>query len=72
MKRRLYLLFLTGLLTVVASLSIGQTPKEGKEKGMEEIREPAVAGTWYPGKSDVLSADVRRYLENAKQEKEKK
>jgi len=48
---------------------MGQTSKEGKERGMKEIREPAVAGTWYPGKSDVLSTDVRRYLENASQEK---
>ncbi|MFB3884699.1 MAG: AmmeMemoRadiSam system protein B [Thermodesulfobacteriota bacterium] len=36
---------------------------------MNEIREPAVAGSWYPGQPDVLSRDVRGYLENAKKEK---
>lgn len=68
MRRYFYLLFLTGFFAVVASLSTGQTLKEGKERAMKEIRDPAVAGTWYPGESDVLSADVRRYLENARQE----
>jgi AmmeMemoRadiSam system protein B/AmmeMemoRadiSam system protein A len=33
---------------------------------MKEIREPAVAGTWYPGQPDILSDDVKRYLDNAK------
>lgn len=33
---------------------------------MKEIREPAVAGSWYPGKPEVLSRDIKRYLEKAK------
>jgi AmmeMemoRadiSam system protein B/AmmeMemoRadiSam system protein A len=37
--------------------------------GMQEIREPALAGSWYPGDPDILSRDVKRYLENAKKEK---
>lgn len=36
---------------------------------MEDIREPVVAGTFYPDKPDILSRDVKRYLENAKKEK---
>ncbi len=36
---------------------------------MGEIRESAVAGTWYPGNPDVLSRDVKGYLEKAKKEK---
>jgi AmmeMemoRadiSam system protein B/AmmeMemoRadiSam system protein A len=36
------------------------------EGAMKEIREPAVAGTWYPGQPDILSNDVKRYLGNAK------
>ena len=36
---------------------------------MKEIREPALAGTWYPGDPETLSRDVKRYLENAKKEK---
>jgi AmmeMemoRadiSam system protein B/AmmeMemoRadiSam system protein A len=53
----------------VGSLSVSQIFKKGKEKGMEEIREPAVAGAFYPDRPDVLSRDVKRYLENAKKEK---
>ena len=37
--------------------------------GMKEIREPALAGSWYPGEPEILSRDVKRYLENAKKEK---
>lgn len=37
--------------------------------GMKEIREPAVAGAFYPDKPEVLLRDVKRYLENAKKEK---
>jgi AmmeMemoRadiSam system protein B/AmmeMemoRadiSam system protein A len=36
---------------------------------MKEIREPALAGSWYPGDPEILSRDVKRYLENAKKEK---
>jgi len=36
---------------------------------MKEIREPAVSGTFYPDKPEMLSRDVKRYLENAKREK---
>ena len=45
---------------------MAQTSKGGKEMGMKEIREPAVAGSWYPGQPDILSNDVKGYLENAK------
>jgi AmmeMemoRadiSam system protein B/AmmeMemoRadiSam system protein A len=37
--------------------------------GMREIREPVVAGAFYPSDPEVLSRDVKRYLENAKKEK---
>ena len=36
---------------------------------MKEIREPILAGTWYPEKPEVLSRDIKRYLDNAKKEK---
>jgi hypothetical protein len=48
---------------------MAQVPKAGKEAGMREIRESAVAGTWYPGDPDVLSRDVKGYLDKAKKEK---
>jgi AmmeMemoRadiSam system protein B/AmmeMemoRadiSam system protein A len=35
---------------------------------MNEIREPAVAGAFYPNRPEILSRDVKRYLENAKKE----
>jgi hypothetical protein len=37
--------------------------------GMKEIREPAVAGAFYPDKPEILSRDVKKYLENSKKEK---
>lgn len=36
---------------------------------MQEIREPAVSGTFYPNPPEILSRDVKKYLENAKKEK---
>jgi AmmeMemoRadiSam system protein B/AmmeMemoRadiSam system protein A len=56
-------------LTLGPSFSIAQSLKEGKEPGMKEIREPILAGTWYPEKPEALSRDIKRYLENAKKEK---
>ncbi len=53
----------------MGSLSMAQTPRGGKEMGMKEIREPAVAGTFYSDRPDILSSDVKRYIENAKKEK---
>jgi AmmeMemoRadiSam system protein B/AmmeMemoRadiSam system protein A len=67
-RRSVYLLCLTGFF-LVGSFSISQFFKKGKETGMEEIREPAVAGAFYPEKPDVLSQDVKRYLENVKKER---
>jgi len=46
-----------------------QTPRERKEAGMQEVREPAVSGMFYPDKPDILARDVKKYLENAKKEK---
>jgi len=50
-------------------VAIAQVSKGVKEMGMKEIREPIFAGSWYPGETEILSRDVRRYLENAKKEK---
>ncbi|MGZ3559517.1 MAG: AmmeMemoRadiSam system protein B [Thermodesulfobacteriota bacterium] len=36
---------------------------------MKEIREPAVAGAFYPDKPEILQRDLSKYLENAKKEK---
>jgi AmmeMemoRadiSam system protein B/AmmeMemoRadiSam system protein A len=62
------LLFIISLL-LMSSVAVAQVSKGGKEMGMKEIREPAVAGAFYPDKPEVLSRDVKRYLENAKKEK---
>jgi AmmeMemoRadiSam system protein B/AmmeMemoRadiSam system protein A len=64
MRRFLYLLCLIGFILFLGSFSIAQVSKGGMS--MKEIREPAVAGSWYPGQPDILSKDVKGYLENAK------
>lgn len=56
-------------LFLAHSASEAQAPKGSKEREMREIREPAVAGSWYPGRPEVLSRDVRGYLEKAKGER---
>ena len=48
---------------------MAQISRGGKEMGMKEIREPVLAGSWYPGEPEILSRDVKRYLENAKKER---
>ena len=67
-RRSFYLLFLISFF-LSSSVAVAQISKGGKETGMKEIREPAVAGAFYPDKPEVLSRDVKRYLENAKKEK---
>jgi AmmeMemoRadiSam system protein B/AmmeMemoRadiSam system protein A len=69
MRGRYYHFFLIAVLIFVGPLSIAQISKGGEEMRMEEIREPVVAGAFYPDRPDVLSGDVKRYLENAKKEK---
>ena len=68
MRRYIYLGVLISFFLLIGSTAIAQTSGKGKETGMKEIREPAVAGTFYPDNPEVLSRDVRRYLENAKKE----
>jgi AmmeMemoRadiSam system protein B/AmmeMemoRadiSam system protein A len=68
LRRIFYLLFIISLL-LMSSVAIAQVSKGGREAGMKEIREPAVAGAFYPDKPEVLSRDVKKYLENAKKEK---
>ena len=65
MKKFGYFLVI-GSILLMSPLLIAQSSKGDKEMRMEEIREPAVAGTWYPGQPTVLSNDVKRYLGNAK------
>ena len=48
---------------------MAQISRGRKEMGMKEIREPAVAGAFYPDKPEILSRDVKKYLENSKKEK---
>ncbi len=48
---------------------MAQVSKERKEAGMKEIREPVFAGSWYPGNPEILSRDIKQYLENVKKER---
>jgi MEMO1 family protein len=69
MRRCIDLIFLISFFLFAGSIAMAQISKGGKEMGMKEIREPALAGSWYPGDPEILSRDVKRYLENAKKEK---
>ena len=48
---------------------MAQVSKGVKGMEMKEIREPAVAGSWYPDNPEILSQEIKRYLEKAKKEK---
>ncbi len=63
------LLVSVGFFLVISRMAVAQTSKGGKETGVKEIREPAVAGAFYPDKPQILSRDVTKYLENAKKQK---
>ncbi|MGZ3614152.1 MAG: AmmeMemoRadiSam system protein B, partial [Thermodesulfobacteriota bacterium] len=67
--KRFASLFLISLFFLSGSIAIAQISKGGKEMGMKEIREPAVAGAFYPDKPEILQRDLSKYLENAKKEK---
>jgi AmmeMemoRadiSam system protein B/AmmeMemoRadiSam system protein A len=69
MRRCIDLIFLISFFLFAGSMAMAQISKEGKEMGMKEIREPAVAGAFYPDKPEILSRDVKKYLENSKKEK---
>jgi AmmeMemoRadiSam system protein B/AmmeMemoRadiSam system protein A len=69
MRRWMGLIFLISFFLFAGSMVMAQMSKGGKEMGMKEIREPAVAGAFYPDKPEVLSRDVKKYLENSRKEK---
>jgi AmmeMemoRadiSam system protein B/AmmeMemoRadiSam system protein A len=70
-KKCVPLIFFIGFFFLTGAVTTAQITRGGKEMGMKEIREPALAGSWYPGDPVVLSREVKRYLENAKTEKPK-
>ncbi|MGQ9647000.1 MAG: AmmeMemoRadiSam system protein B [Thermodesulfobacteriota bacterium] len=67
MRKFYYLLFIFVFFVFSGSVPMAQTSKGGMR--MKEIREPAVAGMFYPDKPDVLSREVKQYLEKAQKEK---
>ncbi|MGZ3514228.1 MAG: hypothetical protein ACXU93_09815, partial [Thermodesulfobacteriota bacterium] len=67
--KRFASLFLISLFFLSGSIAIAQISKGGKEMGMKEIREPAVAAAFYPDKPEILQRDLSKYFENAKKEK---
>jgi len=69
MRKCINLIFLIGFFLLTGSIAMAQIMRGGKEMGMKEIREPAVAGAFYPDKPEVLLRDVAKYLENSKKEK---
>lgn len=69
MKRHLLAFWIVILLISTILICEAQTPRGRKEGGMEEIREPAVSGMFYPDRPEMLTRDIKRYLENVRQEK---
>ena len=69
MKRCIIILCLIGFFVLSTLICKAQTPRERKETGMKEIREPAVSGMFYPDRPEILSRDVKKYFESAKKEK---
>jgi hypothetical protein len=39
--------------------------KKGGKKMQENIRKPAIAGSWYPGEPETLKKDIKNYIDNA-------
>jgi AmmeMemoRadiSam system protein B/AmmeMemoRadiSam system protein A len=66
-KYRSLLIF--GSFFFLVSLSTAQVSKGGRDSEMKEVREPAVAGMFYPDQPEILTRDVKRYVENATKEK---
>ncbi len=70
MRRHFSLFFIIAVLVLtLAPPLMAQVSKGEKETRMKELREPAVAGMFYPDRPEVLSRDVKGYLENVKKEK---
>ena len=51
-------LMFIGFFFFLWSVAAAQISKGGKEMGMKEIREPAVAGAFYPDKPEILQRDL--------------
>ena len=54
---------LLAIFLLAGSFSMAQVSKGGMR--MEEIREPAVAGSWYSDNPEILSRELKGYLDNA-------
>jgi hypothetical protein len=57
MGRKLFCLFFLTCFFLMSSAAMAQSMRWAKEMGMKEIREPALAGSWYPG-DPVFQVDV--------------
>jgi len=67
--KKLITFFFIIYLTLTNFSCEAQSPSKRKEKGMGEVREPAVSGMFYPDRPEVLSRDIKMYLDNAKKDK---
>lgn len=54
------------LLSLLFLLEGFQSPVIGEDKKGENVRDPILAGTWYPGNKIVLINSIRDYLSKAK------
>ncbi|MCX8118263.1 MAG: AmmeMemoRadiSam system protein B [Desulfobacterota bacterium] len=64
------LIFCFAVVFLVPFLLIGEPFgfRERKEVGMGEIREPAVSGTFYPDRPEILRREIQKYLDQVKRE----
>ena len=63
MRRFFYILSFISFILFLGSFSMAQVSKGGMR--MKEIREPVVAGSWYSDNPEVLSRELKGYLDHA-------
>ena len=63
MRRFFYILSFISFVLFLASFAMAQVSKG--ETRMKEIREPAVAGSWYSDNAEILSKELKGYLDKA-------
>ena len=61
-KKHIYIFPALSLLLLI----IFANKPENSISEMKKVREPVVAGSWYPGDKPTLKADIKKYLDNVK------
>lgn len=67
--KKLLLIFFIIFFNLIELSCESKNLEKRKGQMMEDIREPAVSGMFYPDNPEVLSQNIKRYLDNAKKER---